>query len=217
MFASRFGKLLKSVKRRSKTEKNRKDDEEEEPSSPYVTWIMNAIRGLPTDEDIRKTYFWECRKLRAHEMCTQAESKRSARLQRLWRAQWYSSVHILRSASALGKKGGIAGAGTTGDQQKKSTAFAMILGHRFLWWRSVADFDGGEPPSGRIFLAGHAGLATPSPIEMRSIDKADVPRLTCIFGRGMDGQEKITVIAPSADVKEQLELAVSFATSAKKD
>lgn len=165
--------------------------------------MMNAIRGLPTDEDIRKTYFWECRRLRARQIEIQAEAKRNSRLKRLWRAQWYSSVDILRASD--------------GGDFERTEAFAMIQGHRFLWWHSVGDFDLGEEPGGGIFLAGHAGLATPSPLELRSVDKADFSKLTSIFGRGNETQEKVTVVAPSEKVKDDLELAVSFATSAKKD
>lgn len=188
--------------------------QQDEPSgSPYATWILNAIRGLPTDEDIRQTYHWECRALRAREMHAQAETKRVSRLQRLWRAQWYSSVHVLLPKPD--KHGGGAG-GTTSFE--RINAFAMIQGHRFLWWKSVQDFDRGEQPSGRIFLAGHAGLASPSPLEIRALDnKSDLARLTSIFGRGQQAQEKITIVAPTEEVKEQLELAVSFATSAKRD
>lgn len=82
----------------------------------------------------------------------------------------------------------------------------------------MQDFDRGEQPSGRIFLAGHAGLASPSPLEIRALDnKSDLARLTSIFGRGQQAQEKITIVAPTEEVKEQLELAVSFATSAKRE
>lgn len=81
----------------------------------------------------------------------------------------------------------------------------------------MASFDGGEEPLGLIFLSGHAGLATPSPLEMRRIDKVEISRVVSIFGRGRDAQERITVITPSDEVKEQLEHAVSFATSEKRD
>jgi len=101
---------------------------------------------------------------------------------------------------------------------ERINAFAMIQGHRFLWWKSVSDFDRGEPPAGRIFLAGHAGLASPSPLEMRAVkDKSDIARLTSIFGRGIQTQEKITILAPTEEEKDKLELAVSLAASSKRD
>lgn len=37
--------------------------EVERPKSPISIWIMNAIRGLPTNEDLRKAYFWESRRV----------------------------------------------------------------------------------------------------------------------------------------------------------
>lgn len=164
---------------------------------------MNAIHGLPTDEDLRKTYFWECRRLRAREVEEQTRAKRSARLSRLWRAQWYSTVEVLHSDKS--------------SEAIRLGAFAMIQGHRFLWWPSVAEFDKGEQPIGRIFLAGHAGLATPSPIEMRSMRKEEISRATSIFGRGIDAQQKITIVACSEEDKDRLERAVVFAITSKKD
>jgi hypothetical protein len=35
----------------------------EKKESPVGIWIKNAIRGLPTDEDLRKAYFWESRRV----------------------------------------------------------------------------------------------------------------------------------------------------------
>lgn len=172
-------------------------------SSPYITWIINALRGLPTDEDVRKTYFWECRSLAAREMEAQIELKRQSRLQRLWRAQWYSMVHLLMS-----NKDG---------KFEKNKAFAMIQGHRFVWWRSITDFDHGEEPAGRIFLAGHAGIATPSPLELRMVAPDEVNRLISIFGRGVEKQEKITIITTADNVRDELERAVTSATSKKAD
>jgi hypothetical protein len=93
----------------------------------------------------------------------------------------------------------------------------MIQGHRFLWWNSVESFDAGDEPIGLIFLSGHAGLATPSPLELRHIEEAELARVVCIFGRGRDAQVRVTLIAPSEDVRTKLEYAVSFATSEKRD
>jgi hypothetical protein len=146
---------------------------------------MNAIRGLPTDEDLRKTYFWESRRRGALEKNIHAEEKRKSRLRRLWRAQWYSSAHILRPNEE-------------GQDLHWEIIFCMIQGHRFLWWRSPEDFDNGEAPLGRIFLAGHAGLATPSPLDMRSIRQTNC-RVVC--GRGEDKQERVTILTPTVDVK----------------
>lgn len=164
---------------------------------------MNAIRGLPTDEDIRKTYFWECRRLCAKEVNAESDAKRRSRLQRLWKAQWHSPVTVLTTDAK----------GLTGRRK----VFAIIQGHRFLWWDTLASFDNGEEPSGSIFLAGHAGLATPSPLELRNLDKDEIAKVTSIFGRGASSQEKLTLIAASVEGKELFERAVAFATSAKKD
>jgi hypothetical protein len=58
----------------------------ESKSSPIVTWIMNAIRGrgLPTDEDLRKTYFWGSRRSGTRETEMHAVEKGLSRLQRVY-------------------------------------------------------------------------------------------------------------------------------------
>lgn len=169
-----------------------------------MVWLMNAIRGLPTDEDLRKTYYWESRRLGCQEMESQAEEKRKARLRRLWKATWYSSVHMLRALD-----------GST--LLSRDAVFAMIQGHRFLWWRSVRDFDNGEAPIGRIFLAGHAGIATPSPLEMRAMSDDEVPRVVIVFGRGTEGQEKHAILTPDISVKDSFERAVALSAASKSD
>ena len=173
-------------------------------SSPVAVWFMNAIRGMPNDEDLRKAYFWESRQVGAREMEKHAEEKRNSRLKRLWRAQWYSSVEILQKDDK-------------GDDYSWQNAFALIQGHRFLWWQSANDFDRGEAAQGRIFLEGHAGLGTPSPLEMACIEKDNLSRVCTIFGRGIDKQKRVTLLAPAKEVKDQLESAVVFAISGKKD
>ena len=83
--------------------------------------------------------------------------------------------------------------------------FAIVQGHRLPWWRSARDFDNGELPEGRLFLSGHAGLATPSPLEMRTFSQEEMKLVIAIFGRGTTGQERVTILAPSEDSKENLE------------
>jgi hypothetical protein len=185
---------------------------EEGNGSPVVVCILNALRGLPTDEDLRKTYHWDNRRNVASELELHAREKRLARLRRLWRAQWYSTMQLLVPAGTESSK--------TKDRvtrQQSQTVFAMIQGHRFLWWHSTYEFDHGEAALGRIFLQGHAGLATPSPLELRCMDKEVASRCVCIFGRGVGRQERITLIAPTLDVKTSLENGILFATSSDKN
>ena len=69
-------------------------------------------------------------------------------------------------------------------------AFAIVQGHRFLWWPSAHDFDNGETPAGRIFLAGHAGLAGLSPLETRQLDEREKSLAVSIFGGGLHEQQR---------------------------
>ena len=166
-----------------------------------MIWLKNAFRGLPTDEDLRKAYFWEGRRIGAKTRETYASEKRLARLKRLWRAQWHATLKIRVDDKKSPKK-------SSPFSTTWESIFAVVQGRRFLWWKSVADFDNGAPPSGRIFLAGHAGLSGLSPLEMREINPKDVPLVVCIFGRGLYNQQRITLLLPSADLKDSLEYAV---------
>ena len=177
----------------------KKPNQEKGEDIPVGTWIANALRGLPTSEDLRRTYFWESRRLGARETESIAAAKRNARMEKLWRVQWYRPVRMLTK--------------NNNKELEWRTVFTIVQGHRILWWRSVSDFDSGATPLGRLFLAGHAGLATPSPLELKRIDPEDVPRVVCIFGRG----ERTTILTESLDAKKELEKAVEVALSSKQD
>jgi len=176
------------------------DTDGEASGSPFGTWIINAFRGIPTSEDLRRTYFWEIRRLGAEETESLAAAKRKNRMQRLWRVQWYRSVRMLTES-------------TKNEELEWRTVFAMIQGHRLLWWRSVGEFDSGVSPLGRLFLAGHAGLSSPSPLELRKISREDAERTVSIFGSGA----RTTILTESLEAKEELENAVEAALSSKQD
>lgn len=98
---------------------------------PVSQWILNALRGLPTSEDLRKTYFWESRRLGAREMEAHAAKKRKSRMERLWRVQWHGTIEILTHNG--GNK---------------------LLDRRnaFAWSRRLPrERVGGYPPSGSLF------------------------------------------------------------------
>lgn len=178
------------------------DREQQNASGSGIsTWILNAFRGIPTDEDLRKVYFWESRRRGAEESERFFGDKRASRLERLWKAQWYSKVKLRRNAF----KGGSQSDSNESSADGMEEAFAIVQGHRLLWWRSARDFDNGELPEGRLFLSGHAGLATPSPLEMRTFSQEEMKLVIAIFGRGTTGQERVTILAPSEDSKENLE------------
>lgn len=175
------------------------DDDENPKQDPFVTRAMNFFTSLPTDEDLRRTYFWESRRVGERERQKLAASKRKSRLKKLWRAQWFGTLEVKEQLSQ---------AGLTGREWIWETAFALLQGHRFVWWRSEKHFDDGEKPLGNIFFAGHAGLAGLSPLDLRELKPEEVPLVICIFGRGMEGQQKATLLASSSKVKEALETAV---------
>jgi hypothetical protein len=178
---------------------------QESKGSNVAVWIMNSIRSLPTSEDLRKTYFWESRRLGAQESEKHASEKRLSRLKRLWKAQWFSSIR-------LRVPGTHESSSSDENALQWQAAFAIIQGHRFLWWKNVVDFDNGGLPAGLLFLSGHAGLTGLSPIEIRELPSEELPLVVSIFGRGSRCQERVTILAPDSAAKEWLESTVRDAS-----
>lgn len=181
-------------------------EEKKQSSSSVAIWIDNALKSLPTNDDLRKAYFWESRRLGAQQTEVLASEKRESRLDKLWKATWHSHVKIHTSGRA-----------TSPSHPLWQACFAVIQGHRFLWWHTVEDFDNGELPAGRLFLSGHAGLGTPSPLEMRELSKEELNLCLSLFGRGERGQERVTMLLPDATTKEGIAKAVTDSAVFKKD
>ena len=97
------------------------DEDEDESDLAFIVWLKNALRGLPTDQDLRKAYFWEGRRIGFEARETYSRDKRLARLKRLWRAQWHALVKIRTD--------------TTKEKPNTTTwleIFAVVQGRRFL-------------------------------------------------------------------------------------
>mmetsp|Transcript_10228 Transcript_10228/g.18060 ORF Transcript_10228/g.18060 Transcript_10228/m.18060 type:complete len:519 (+) Transcript_10228:245-1801(+) len=168
--------------------------------------IENLFLSIPTDEDLRRTYFWEARRLGEKEREKFAMAKRQTRLEKLWKAKWHGALELKE------KKSEQATSLSSSRKWSWETAFGLIEGHRFIWWRSEKHFDTGEAPLGQIFFAGHSGLAGLSPLELRELSMEEIPFVVSIFGRGSQMQQKITLLAPSSDIKDSLENAVLAAS-----
>jgi hypothetical protein len=166
---------------------------------PIEKWIVNALRGVPNSEDLRRAYFWEARREGSRGAATQESIKRSRRLRRLWRVQWNGTVRMLP------------GKYNAGQPVDFRSVFLVLQGHQVMWWRTVVEFDNGGTPQGRLYLAGHAGLSSPSPLELKAIDEKDTSSVLCIFGNGA----RITVVMKSQTEKQQLEEAIETALSSK--
>ena len=175
--------------------------------NPYTERMKNFFFGIPTYEDLRRYYFWDSVQAGETEREIVAGKKRSTRLGKLWKAQWFGRLE-LKTVSG------------SGHQWDWKPIFCIFQGHRFIWWSSEKDFDEGENPSGQIYFAGHSGLAGLSPLEMRELTAAEVPLVTNIFGRGSTrgGQQtKISLLSPDLRTKEGFELAAINATLDKHD
>jgi len=178
---------------------------------PFLVWITNAIRSIPTNEDLRKAYFWESRQLGSEKAKKYALVKRESRLKKLWKAEWHCTMSLLVQDKEINQW-------HQAPFHWELGCFAVVQGHRFIWWNSVGDFDDGEIPAGKVMLSGHFGLAGPSPIEMREFDEEkELPLSLTIFGRGTTGQQRVTMLLPDKRVKEDLENAVIGSASFKSD
>ena len=81
-----------------------------------------------------------------------ASRKRITRLKNLWNAAWFGKLELKVKSLKRHKSSKM-------RQWDWEGMFAIIQGHRFIWWSSERHFDDGVDPLGQIFFAGHAGLA----------------------------------------------------------
>lgn len=173
--------------------------------------LENLFLSIPTDEDLRRTYFWEARRLGEKEREKFAITKRQARLDKLWKAKWHGALELKEKKAEHNQPP----TPTSSRTWSWEPAFGLIEGHRFIWWRSERHFDTGEAPLGQIFFAGHSGLAGLSPLDLRELSKEEIPKVVSIFGRGSQGQQKVTLLASSSELKDSLENAVLDASMGK--
>ena len=168
--------------------------------SCFGTWISNAFRGLPSDEDLRRTYYWETRRVVASEVDARSREKRNNRLTNLWTASWHGEIELVRRG-----------------YKRRRRVFGMIQGNRFLWWDSTECFDRGDTVLGQLLLQGHAGVASPSPVEMKEVGDEQLDRMIVIFGRGVSSQERISLFFGESVGRESFEASVLKALARKYD
>jgi len=92
----------------------------------------------------------------------------------------------------------------------------VIQGHRIVWWSSIKEFDESEAPESYVLLAGHAGLASLSPLDLRDYGQQEIDRIVTVFGRGPNEQHKVSFLAADASEKSAIEDAVILALSDQK-
>ena len=179
------------------------DSENIAPSTPGLTHFKNLLASVPTDEDLRRSYFWQTRRLGGVERNEQSNTKRVSRLKTLWRALWYGNMHLKISSSEL---------------WEWKSIFVVVQGHRFVWWESTFEFDEGNKPLGEILFAGHSGVTQLSPLDLRQLNQTEQDLAFCVFGRGNDDQKKITLLADTLDEKLSLtSLIFEMTTDPKND
>lgn len=201
--------MLQSNKKANTEIKEKKaiedDNDVKDGYDPIVTRILNFFKTIPTNEDLRRCYFWETRRVGDREREIWAKKRRTRRLAKLYQARWFGKLELKAPNNT---------ASENGRDWDWITIFAIIQGHRFVWWKSEKDFDNGENPAGQIFFAGHSGLASLSPLELRELQKNEIKNVVNIFGRGSGGkgQLKISLLVSDQVQKDNLENAVLHAT-----
>lgn len=193
----------------SLTKKEKNNQSNNNPGAIPIL-LKNFFQSLPTDEDLRRVYFWESRRVGEEERKKQAEKKRTSRLKILWNAHWFGELQIKTTDNNMKN--------ISSDPKVRvwvwEPIFAVIQGHRFVWWRSEKHFDEGDTPMGHIIFAGHSGLAGLSPLELRELQPHEILQVVNIFGRGNSGeQQKISLLLPHTDAKTIVENAVFHATN----
>lgn len=112
---------------------------EEAETDPLSTGniVENLFLSIPTDEDLRRAYFWEAHRKGEREREKYAETKRKSRVKKLWKASWHGSLKVKEKRPE-----------SSYSQSKRTwnweSAFVLIEGHRLIWWRSEKHFDVGE-------------------------------------------------------------------------
>lgn len=199
-FLARFGHPASSENQLTKSSETNLEIHQKHKENPIAIWLANAFHSIPTDDDLRKAYFWDCARISEAESSRLATERRASRLERMWNAKWFSSVNV---RVVNGKK-----STPSSYEWHWENRFAVVHGRRLLIWASASDFDDGENPLAWVHLAGHAGLAGLSPLEMRELPRDELPRVVNVFGRGATGQLKLMMLVPSLATKEALEEAV---------
>lgn len=199
-FVSRFGPALIDRGILGKPKESPRCSGGQHAAAPLSVWLSNAFDSIPTDDDLRKAYFWECARISDAESCKLATMRRGSRLEQLWNAKWYSALKIREARGSQG------GAGSRCWSWE--TRFGVVHGRRLLIWSTESSFDNGDPPMVRVILSGHAGLAGLSPLDVRELSRDEVSRVANIFGRGIHGQVKLMLLLPDESAKDTLEETV---------
>ena len=181
---------------------NMKNFENNEPA-PIPIVCNNFLQSIPNDEDLRRIYFWESLRVGEKERKKYARTKRVSRLRVLWSAHWFGEMKIKVNRESTNAK----------KTYFWDPIFAVVHGHRIVWWNNEKSFDDGKAPIGNIVFAGHSGLAGFSPLELRQFDKKEIEFMVNIFGRGDTDQEKISLLLPDKESKSLIENAVLEATT----
>ena len=159
--------LLRSGRRKKK--EKRKEEGEGEGAGERKGGgnpVSNLISMVPTNEDLRRYYFWENFRLGEIEKDRINEKRRVARLRTLFKAKFQGSISLMAA-----------------EGEWSAGHFLVLQSHRVAWWKSEKAFDNGEACLGQIHFSGHSGLAGLSPLDLRTLGKKELARCSCVFGR----------------------------------
>jgi hypothetical protein len=216
--------------------KESKQGYSEPGTSPLVALAINFLNALPTNEDLRRAYFWEGRRIgeRERQQLVSDNNLQTNVISYYYMCQsslnWSVCMVIINLGQAMSKRIGrltrLWNARWFGtlkikkqlDDRKSDrkwkweSVFVLVQSHRILWWIDERHFDEAEPPIGFIMLSGHAGLGSLSPIDAKEFQGDEIERAVHIFGRGRGGQQKVCFLAIDGDEKKVVHDAIVQAT-----
>lgn len=178
----------------------------EQDEYPNVIRAENLLASIPNDDDLRRAYQQENQiYLRKKKERVQDQKARRARLSGIWGFLWEGNIQTRAAAS----------------NQPWRQAYVAVQGNRILWWKAEKDLDKGgvRVPEGQIILRGHAGLTSPSPLEVKELGPDKASLLVCVFGRNLAAktQERRSFMCVSAEdhagLSAALETALDFKQS----
>ena len=194
-------KMEKERAGRGRRKKKAEKTTEKKPSKESA--VSNLIMSTPTNEDLRRFYFWESKRRGEAERNVVAEKRRVGRLATIWQAKWQGRC-LVREERKRGGDSDILG----GSEFTWRSAFAVLQSHRVSWWRGEREFDGGEESAGQVMFLGHSGLAGLSPLDLKALSPAERVLVTAVFGRGREG---------GSDKMEQLKVLLKFESEGEKE
>lgn len=193
--------------------------------SPMTTRLLNLLKSLPNDEDLRRCYEHRANSHARKVARDERRRRRRAKLHGIWRTTWQGNIG-LRELGRHHEHEELppdVDTATATYTQVHSTAhfeprYLVLHGRRLLWWQSEKHLDAGKAPAGQLLLQGHSGLTDPSPTDLAAATPEKKDCLLAVFGQATDGAPlRCTVLLDTLGHMRALADAIQQLAAAKLD